>query len=83
MAAEAKRRFGRERGLHNGGHARRTRSYGKSSLDLAGAQRAVHMDYFNDLGAHAVLEVVYNSAAGSLTDPRQVYVLRWIKTVRV
>jgi hypothetical protein len=36
------------------------------------------IDYYKDLGAHALLEVVYNSASGSLTDPRQVYVLRWI-----
>jgi hypothetical protein len=36
------------------------------------------IDYFKDLGAHALLEVVSNGISGSLTDPRQVYVLRWI-----
>lgn len=35
------------------------------------------IDYYKDLAAHAVLEVTVN-ALGSLTDPRQVYVLRWI-----
>jgi hypothetical protein len=35
------------------------------------------MDYYRDLGAHFILEVVVN-AFGSLTDPRAVYVLRWI-----
>jgi hypothetical protein len=36
------------------------------------------IDYYKDLGAHAVMEVVYNHLTGSLTDPAQVYVLRWI-----
>lgn len=36
------------------------------------------IDYFKDLGAHALLEVAHNKATGSLTDPRQVYLLRWI-----
>jgi hypothetical protein len=36
------------------------------------------IDYFKDLGAHALLEVIANKLTGSLTDPRQVYVLRWI-----
>lgn len=36
------------------------------------------MDYFRDLGAHALLEVIPNKFTGSLSDPRQVYVLRWI-----
>jgi hypothetical protein len=36
------------------------------------------MDYFKDLAAHALLEVLHNKAVGTLTDPRQVYVLRWI-----
>jgi hypothetical protein len=36
------------------------------------------IDYFKDLAAHALLEVVSNAISGSLTDPRQVYVLRWI-----
>ena len=36
------------------------------------------IDYFKDLAAHALLEVVTNKLTGSLTDPKQVYVLRWI-----
>ena len=36
------------------------------------------IDYYKDLGAHALLEVIPNAATGGLTDPRQVYVLRWI-----
>jgi|CZKE01.1.fsa_nt_gi hypothetical protein len=36
------------------------------------------IDYYKDLAAHALLEVVQNAITRSLTDPRQVYVLRWI-----
>jgi hypothetical protein len=36
------------------------------------------IDYYKDLGAHAIYEVIYNAATQSLTDPAQVYVLRWI-----
>src|ERR1039458_7584275 len=36
------------------------------------------IDYYKDLAAHALLEVVTNKLTDSLTDPRQVYVLRWI-----
>ena len=41
------------------------------------------IDYFKDIGAHALLEVIPNTVeklAGQtgLSDPRQVYVLRWI-----
>ena len=36
------------------------------------------IDYYKDLAAHALLEVIVNGISGSLTDPRQVYVLRWI-----
>ncbi|HWC96710.1 MAG TPA: hypothetical protein VG456_08170 [Candidatus Sulfopaludibacter sp.] len=36
------------------------------------------IDYYKDLGAHALMEVVTNQLTHSLTDPRQVYVLRWI-----
>jgi hypothetical protein len=35
------------------------------------------IDYYRDAGAHLLLEVAVN-AFGSLTDPRAVYVLRWI-----
>jgi hypothetical protein len=36
------------------------------------------IDYYKDLGAHALLEVIANTLTGSLTDPKNVYVLRWI-----
>jgi hypothetical protein len=36
------------------------------------------IDYYKDVGAHAIFEVIYNAATQSLTDPTQVYVLRWI-----
>jgi hypothetical protein len=36
------------------------------------------IDYFQDLGAHTLLEVIPNSITHGLTDPRKVYVLRWI-----
>jgi hypothetical protein len=36
------------------------------------------MDYYKDLLAHALLEVATHAIIGSLSDPRQVYVLRWI-----
>lgn len=36
------------------------------------------IDYFKDLGAHALLEVATNALTHSLTDPREVYVLRWM-----
>jgi len=38
----------------------------------------IDIDYYKDLAAHALLEVIHNKATGSLTDPRDVYVLRWI-----
>ena len=36
------------------------------------------IDYFRDPAAHALIEVLVNSLTKSLTDPRQVYVLRWM-----
>lgn len=36
------------------------------------------IDYYKDLAAHALLEVIANALSGSLTDPKNVYVLRWI-----
>jgi hypothetical protein len=36
------------------------------------------IDYFMDPGAHLLLEVARNAVFHSLTDPREVYVLRWI-----
>jgi dihydrofolate reductase len=36
------------------------------------------IDYYKDLGAHAIYEVVPNAITHSLTDPTDVYVLRWM-----
>jgi hypothetical protein len=36
------------------------------------------IDYYKDLGAHFLLEVIVNAVSHTLTDPKQVYVLRWI-----
>jgi len=36
------------------------------------------IDYFQDPAAHALLEVIPNAVTHGLTDPKQVYVLRWI-----
>jgi hypothetical protein len=36
------------------------------------------IDYFQDLGAHTLLEVIPNSITHGVTDPQKVYVLRWI-----
>lgn len=36
------------------------------------------IDYYKDVAAHLLLEVVPNEFSGSLTDPKIVYVLRWI-----
>jgi hypothetical protein len=36
------------------------------------------IDYFKDIASHTILEVIPNSITHGLTDPKQVYVLRWI-----
>lgn len=36
------------------------------------------IDYYRDLLAHALIEVAANRLTGSMTDPREVYVLRWM-----
>lgn len=36
------------------------------------------IDYYKDPLAHAIIEVALNAVTHSLTDPRQVYVLRWM-----
>jgi hypothetical protein len=36
------------------------------------------IDYYKDPGAHAILEVLPNALTSGKTDPRMVYVLRWI-----
>jgi len=41
------------------------------------------IDYYKDLGAHAILEVCRNGLTGSLTEPGEVFVLRWIEQRRL
>lgn len=36
------------------------------------------IDYYKDLGAHALLEMIPNAITHGLTDPKKAYVLRWI-----
>ena len=36
------------------------------------------IDYYSDLGAHVILEVIPNALTHTLTEPADVYVLRWI-----
>jgi hypothetical protein len=36
------------------------------------------IDYYQDLAAHAIFEVIPNALTHSLSDPTEVYVLRWI-----
>ncbi len=36
------------------------------------------IDYFRDTAAHLIFEVAVNELVGGLTDPQQVYLLRWI-----
>lgn len=38
----------------------------------------VDMDYFRDQAAHTILEVMPNLFTRGLTDPKRIYVLRWI-----
>ena len=40
------------------------------------------IDYFKDAAAHTILEVLPNFFTGGDTDPRKVYVLRWIAGLR-
>lgn len=36
------------------------------------------IEYYKDLGAHTLLEVFPNTIAGRKTDPKVMYILRWI-----
>ena len=76
------------KGLHPGA----TRSYKQIEFGEANVQLTFHendpgepgevlvecdIDYFRDMGAHLLLEVAVNTF-GEMTDPREVFVLRWI-----
>lgn len=37
------------------------------------------IDYYKDLAAHSIMEVTRNQLTGSLTEPSEVFVLRWIE----
>lgn len=61
--------------------------FGEANVQLTFHENTLHngwiqvepdIDYFKDPAAHALLEVLANGLTGSLTDPRVVYVLRWI-----
>ncbi|MBS1815037.1 MAG: hypothetical protein JSS87_09210 [Acidobacteria bacterium] len=41
------------------------------------------IDYYKDLAAHSILEVCRNEATGSLTEPAEVFVLRWMEQKRL
>lgn len=50
-------------------------------LNIAGVDSVMvepDIDYYQDLAAHAIFEVIPNALTHSLTDPTEVYVLRWI-----
>jgi len=36
------------------------------------------MDYFQDIAAHAIIEVLHNNLTGKTSDPKTIYALRWI-----
>jgi hypothetical protein len=40
------------------------------------------IDYFKDPGAHFLMEVIPNTVTGNVSDPRVVYVLRWMASRR-
>ena len=39
------------------------------------------IDYYKDLAAHSIMEVCRNEMTGSLTEPAEVFVLRWIEQI--
>ncbi len=41
------------------------------------------IDYYKDLAAHSLLEVCRNQLTGSLTEPADVFILRWIEQRRL
>ncbi|MCW5965894.1 MAG: hypothetical protein KIT83_17785 [Bryobacterales bacterium] len=59
-------------------HERDTRSEG----GVVYVKTEFDVDYFRDPLSHFLLEVAVNSITGSVTDPRQVYCLRWMTSKR-
>jgi hypothetical protein len=79
-------------GLHSGDatYGAATSSFKQIQFGEANVQLTFHgmqdglivvepdIDYFKSLLAHTIFELIPNGFTGNLTDPRQVYVLRWI-----
>jgi hypothetical protein len=79
-------------GLHSGNAAYgpATSSFKQNQFGEANVQLTFHgnqdglivvepdIDYFKDPLAHTIFELIPNGFSGNLTDPREVYVLRWI-----
>lgn len=57
-------------------------TFHENTVESIGGVRCIRVepdvDYYKDLGAHALIEVIPNSLTHGLTDPQVVYVLRWI-----
>jgi hypothetical protein len=58
--------------------SRSTRRTRRKSTEWTASKVEPDIDYFQDLGAQTLLEVIPNSITHGLTDPKEVYVLRWI-----
>lgn len=61
-------------------------TFHENNTQKIGGQQCVmvepDIDYYKDLGAHALLEVLPNDVTHGLSDPVMVYVLRWIAGLR-
>lgn len=55
-------------------HENDTRGTGQQRL----LKVEIDIDYYKDLLAHGLMEVIVNTLTQKLTDPKQVYVLRWM-----
>jgi hypothetical protein len=53
-------------------------TFHENDTDAGRVLLELDIDYFRDMAAHLVLEVLVNGLTQSVTDPRDVYVLRWI-----
>jgi hypothetical protein len=78
-------------GLHSGPpYGAATSSFKQNQFGEANVQLTFHglqdgliivepdIDYYKSLLAHTIFELIPNGFTGGLTDPREVYVLRWI-----
>jgi len=57
-------------------------TFHENTVETIGGTKCIRIepdiDYYKDLGAHSLLEVIPNTLTHGLTDPQVVYVLRWI-----